>query len=180
MEMIDASLFGRTNTIVETMRYMKSIDAKVMVEIGGCRSMGGQQGDGHSTVAWGEYQKEYDLEIHTVDIDAAAQACCRELTKSYDMNYHNTDAEAFVKSFDKKIDFFYLDGVPPEFRFTLIREILAKMADKSLILFDDIEGQPPLFGDELMLGAFAIPYMMINGYSLIFAKERQVLLGRGL
>jgi hypothetical protein len=189
-QMINPRLFGRTRTILETMEWMLKINAKTLIEIGTCRNLSfptwtwdAIEGDGRSTIAWGQYAETYGLRVHTVDIDPAAIEFCKSITAQYaeHIEYHNEDAEDFINRHEGKIDVWYLDGVDDlEKRARMARAIFPKMAARSLVLFDDIGERPPLFRGGASLGSTTIPWLIESGYKIIFSKKPQLLLGRGI
>jgi hypothetical protein len=169
------------------MDQMLEIKAKNLVEIGGIRWETGKQGDGHSTIAWGEYAKEHGLKIYSVDIDLACTTVCKKLTTEYSkfISYHTESGDNFLSRFSETIDVLYLDAIGSrvngegsdnyeEENLVTAKLAFTKMSAISLVLFDDIvsstfEGK----------GKKAIPYFLDNGFRLLFNEERQVLLRRG-
>lgn len=176
--------------ITKTIELLKILDAKVMVEIGSTRrelnrscinyydnSMNLESKDappccqdGHSTYFWART----GIEIHTVDID---ESCVIQIENEYkhhiqepipdNLHIHiPQDGIEFLKNFDKKIDFLFLDGWDKgtnEYAERHLEAFLAaqdKLADIHLISIDDTDFNTESAGKDKLL----TPYLLENGY----------------
>lgn len=184
--------------ITKTLELLKIIDAQVMVEIGSTRMEFTKRcieyfdnsmlleskdappccQDGHSTYFWARS----GIEIHSVDIDTH---CKHMLENGY--KYHAQepmpnnlhlhiphDGIEFLKTFDKKIDFLYLDGWDKgthEYAERHLEAFLAaqdKLAKVHLIAIDDTDFNTESAGKDKLL----TPHLLDNGYiKLLWGRQ---------
>ena len=176
--------------IEKTIELLKIIDAKVMVEIGSTRREFGIPcvqyydnsmkleskdappccQDGHSTYFWART----GIEIYSVDIDPY---CIEQIEKGY--KYHiqtpipdnlhiciPQDGIEFLKNFDKKIDFLFLDGWDKgttEYAERHLEAFFAaqdKLSDLHIISIDDTDFNTESAGKDKLL----TPHLLENGY----------------
>lgn len=168
---------------------------KVIVEIGSMRKPCSHDineynheccNDGHSSILLAEAANEF----HTVDINMDCSKLTRTELKKLNLwnksNVYCGDGITFLKKFDKKIDFLYLDAWDVEFNNHAEMHLEAfkvaepKLNNISVILIDDTDvGFTPEKGfhnDEESLGGkgrLLIPFLLEkNNYKMIF-KGRQ-------
>lgn len=176
--------------ITKTLEILKIIDAKVMVEIGSTRRGLGQNcveyynnslnleskdappccQDGHSTYFWAKH----GLEVYTVDID---ESCKQILENQYKYNLLEPlpsnlhicipqDGVEFLKNFDKKIDFLFLDGWDKGTHLYAEKHLEAfiasenKLSDLHLVSIDDTDFNTESAGKDKLL----TPYLLERGY----------------
>ena len=190
--------------IIKTIELLKIIDAKVMVEIGSTRmeltrsciayhdnSMKLESKDappccqdGHSTFFWARS----GLEVHTVDIDLR---CKEQLENQY--KYHvqepipnnlhihiPADGIEFLKNFDNKIDFLYLDGwdkgthLYAESHLEAFLAAQDKLSDTHLISIDDTDFNTESGGKDKLL----TPHLLENGYTKILWGRQTVFINK--
>jgi len=176
--------------IMKTIELLKIIDAKIMVEIGSTRRELTQNcidyfnnsmkleskdappccQDGHSTYFWARE----GMEVYSVDID---NNCRIQLENQY--KYHikepipnnlhiciPEDGIEFLKNFDKKIDFLYLDGWDKgtdnyaEKHLEAFYAAKDKLSDIHLISIDDTDFNTNSAGKDKLL----TPFLLQNGY----------------
>lgn len=186
--------------IIKTIELLKIIDAKIMVEIGSTRmeltrnciqyhdnSMTLESKDappccqdGHSTFFWART----GIEVHTVDVD---MHCKDQLEKQY--KYHvqepipknlhihiPRDGIEFLKTFDKKIDFLFLDGWDKGSHMYAERHLEAflaaqdKLSETHIISIDDTDFNTESAGKDKLL----TPYLLENGYIKILWGRQTV------
>lgn len=84
----------------------------VIVETGTTRALNDFGGAGMATIFLGDYCKHYGTHLWTVDILPEAIELSKSLTTEYAENitYVTDDSLNFLKNFDGKIDFLYLDS----------------------------------------------------------------------
>jgi len=83
-----------------------------IVETGCARRDGNWDGDGMSTVVFGEWVDRHDGHLWTVDIDARNLATARGLTSAYHgISYHLGDSIEFLSALDERVDLLYLDSL---------------------------------------------------------------------
>ena len=188
--------------ITKTIELLKILDAKVMVEIGSTRrelnrscinyydnSMNLESKDappccqdGHSTYFWART----GIEIHTVDID---ESCITQIENEY--KYHiqepipdnlhihiPQDGIEFLKNFDKKIDFLFLDGWDKDTNEYAERHLEAflaaqdKLADIHLISIVDTDFNTESAGKDKLL----TPYLLENDYIKVLWGRQTVFI----
>jgi len=124
-----------------------------IVETGTIR-MKDDWGGGMSTLLLGDFCKHYDKHLWTVDIDPNAIEVCKEITADFKdhITYVVSDSIAFLKGFDQKIDFLYLDSLDcPEYleanspdlivtqqhQLNELKAAWDKLTDNPVVLLDD-------------------------------------------
>lgn len=176
--------------IMKTIDLLKIMDAKIIVEIGSarrelvqdcinyynnCMNLESKDAppccqDGHSTFFW----TKAGYEVYTVDIDTN---CKTQIENSY--KYHikepvpsnlhicvPQDGIEFLKNFDKKIDFLFLDGWDKgtdryaEKHLEAFMAAQDKLSDFHLISIDDTDFNTESSGKDKLL----TPYLLENGY----------------
>ncbi|MFS8563826.1 MAG: hypothetical protein LVR00_05730 [Rhabdochlamydiaceae bacterium] len=105
-------------------------------------------GDGCSAPIWGQWAKQNDAFIYSVDIDPEAIRCSSAACMPYldHMTFVTSDSVAFLAKFNKPIDFLYLDSYdldlanPQPSQEHHLKEIIAAYPwpqAKSIIMIDD-------------------------------------------
>ena len=130
--------------------------------------------DGMSTLIFSEYAKYVDGYLHTCDIDAKNIKNAKKFTKKFkdQINFYVDDSTSFLKNFEKKIDFLYLDsldGQDPnasEHQLNEIKNSIKLLHQNSLVLLDDKGLKTKL----------SLNYMMDNGLKIINETDQQILL----
>jgi FkbM family methyltransferase len=128
--------------------------------------------------------------INTVDMAKGHIERCKFMNKEFNnIKYFISSSEEFLKSYNGKIDLLYMDTgdmTPIEPTIDLqLREakIIVErnlISDNGLILIDDIRNPTSLMNgnkSELGKGQLAIPYLLKNGFKIVF-DEYQVILVR--
>jgi Methyltransferase domain len=119
-------------------------------------------GDGCSTVLFGDYVKKYGGHVWTCDISRDNIESCKIATEHCKENitYVVDDSLNFLKNFNDKIDFLYLDSLDgnlPNCADHQLNEVILsedKLHDHSVILLDDIGTKT----------ALSIPYLRQKGW----------------
>jgi hypothetical protein len=188
-----APTFGRRSTILRSLATLHSNRPEggaVLVETGTLRdeNPAACSGDGWSTVAWGWFAQETHGHAWTVDLNPDAIAACRRLTEPWadSITYVAQDSHAFLAEWDLendgRIDLAYLDSLDyfdhAASEAHALREaqlMLPLLAENGLVLFDDSSGGEEGWHGK---GKQAIPWLISQGMTVLFAEEGQVLLGR--
>ena len=123
-----------------------------IVETGTTRAKNDFGGAGMATIFLGDYCKTYNKKLWTVDILPEAIALSRQLTSEFATNieYVTSDSITFLRTFQDKIDFLYLDSYdypidenPDELLASQTHQLNEfkaaedKLHDKSIVLLDD-------------------------------------------
>lgn len=107
--------FGRVEGFTRAMELLDLRKKPVIVEVGTTRRVGNWLADGYSTPLFAWYVARYGGELYSVDIEPEAANLCTEIINEFDIPTESTflvtdDGIGFLKKFEKKIDFLYLDG----------------------------------------------------------------------
>ena len=169
---------------------MTERQAKVIVETGTARN--GQDnclGDGCSTIILGEWAKDHDAVLYSVDIDPQAIANARQAVAVFNdkVNFIVSDSVALLKNFrqyNQQIDFLYLDSFdvdrnnPDPSQQHHLKEIKAAypfLGKNSIIMIDDCF--EPEQGCKTGKGKLVIEFLLsegwkksMNGYQTILVK----------
>lgn len=159
----------------------------VIVETGCIRNTTDESkfGDGWSTLNWEYYCKKTNSVTYVVDIDENHLFKAKQVVpESAYIHYTKQDSIEYLQSFDKKIDLLFLDSYDycgPEENIIkchnhCLSEVIAawdKLNPNCYVLIDDVfdmgwNGK----------GKLAIPYLLNNGFELIYYKSQQALLKR--
>lgn len=155
----------------EAIAAFRQRNGRVIVEVGGIRSRGWRETDGHSTLRW-----PADATVWTVDNNAAAVKLTRELTADRpNVLCVLADAIAFLRAFPARIDLLYLDGPHPDRedgrRWHLDAYRAAALSHRAALLVDDTD--LPRLGK----AEFVVPAALEDGFEVV-AQDRQTLLVR--
>jgi len=143
-------------------------------------------GDGWSTLNWDYYAKKTNSKVYVVDIDENHLKKSKEVVPPSEyVIYTKDDSINYLEKFSEKIDLLFLDsydycGDEENIRKChehSLNEILAawdKLNEKCFVLIDDIfnnqwEGK----------GKLSVPYLLDNGFEVVYYEDSQVLLKRG-
>lgn len=172
----DRSLGSRYGTMRMAISMLNHDKDNVFVETGTTRKnkmntpkVEDRAADGCSTVMFGDYVSKFGGHVWTCDIDPMNIMNCRIATEEYEdhITYVTDDSLNFLQSFDKQIDFLYLDSVDShvpgakEHQLEEIKIALPKLHKNSVVLLDDLEktghGKTSL----------SIPFLKANGWCQI-------------
>ena len=135
-------------------------------------------GAGIFTKVFAENLKDQKCNIYTIDPDTSANIIVNTMCNEYDnVKIHKTYSTFFLKDFNEKIDFLYMDHMETSEEAAIqhlidIKLIIEKdlMSENGIILVDDV-GNNILSGK----GKYSIPFLQNNGYKIII-HDYQVLL----
>jgi hypothetical protein len=180
---------GRNKSFTRVIEELESTYNQpiVIVETGCIRTPREESkiGDGWSTVNWEYYSKKTNSRTYVVDInDGHLNAAKQVVPESEFVTYTKQDSIEYLKQFDKKIDLLFLDSFDycgPQENIDAchnhcLGEVKAawdKLNEHCFILIDDV------FGDDYHgKGFLAIPYLLDNGFELVYLFDSQALLKR--
>lgn len=131
--------------------------------------------DGMSTIMFAEYAKFVNGMLHTCDISEKNIENAKDFTKEFSKNitYFIDDSVNFLKNFNNKIDFLYLDsldGHNPEVaslhQLNEIKAAIDKLHNKSMILLDDKKSKTNS----------SLKFLIQSGFKVLFETDFQILL----
>ncbi len=174
----------RYATFQHAMQLMEERNARVLVETG-CARLQGQEafyGDGASTVIFGHWAFLHNAHLYSVDISEKNVENARQLAAEYlsAISLSVNDSVAYLKAFDKQIDFLYLDSFdfevenPEASQLHHLKEIQAaydKLAPHAIVMIDDCA--LPHGGK----GKYIIQYLLEKGWKIV-AQKYQVIMTR--
>lgn len=123
-----------------------------MVETGTTRALNDYGGAGMATIFLGDYAKHYGKHLWTVDILPEAIMLCQGLTEEFkdNISYVIDDSLHFLRLFEEKIDFLYLDSydypidenpievaASQEHQLKEFKEAENKLHESSIVVLDD-------------------------------------------
>lgn len=173
----------RYATMLRALRLMKSRNVKIIVETGTARDgVQNFQGDGGSTIIFGDWASKHHALFYSVDISPKAVKNAQETTRAYgyDVQVICEDSIKFLNEFNQPIDFLYLDSYDYDFKNPTpsqdhhLKEIIAaypKLHENSVVMIDDCD--LPNGGKGLLV----INYLLKRGWK-IDMKGYQVILTR--
>lgn len=142
-------------------------------------------GDGWSTLNWEYYCKKTNSKVYVVDINQEHINQSMKIVPSSDfVEYTKDDSVNYLQNFDKKIDLLFADSYDYcgdaenifKCHMHSLNEIKAawdKLKENCFILIDDV------FSDSWDgKGKFSIPYLLENGFELVYFMDSQALLKR--
>ncbi|MES2121714.1 MAG: class I SAM-dependent methyltransferase [Chlamydiota bacterium] len=171
----------RFSTFLLALNLMKASGAKTLVETGtarlGCKNC---RGDGCSTIIFGHFAKDHQMEFYSVDISPEAIASSRSAVAPInpDAKLVVDDSIAFLKNFNQPIDFLYLDSYDFEVNDPLpsqlhhLYEIQAAypcLHEGSTVMIDDCD--LPHGGK----GKLAIAWLLERGWKILLSQYQVVL-----
>jgi predicted O-methyltransferase YrrM len=180
--------FGkRRNTLRATLRLLEARRARMLVETGTARGgLARTKAEGASTVVFGLWAKRHGARLHSVDIEPSsieqARTAVAETQLTDVVDFHLGDSVAFLRGFDRPVDFLYLDSFDwhhepaiqqacQEHHLKEFEAIETRLHDGSVVLIDDcgVDG-----GGK---GKLVIERMLGSGWKAL-RSEYQVLLVR--
>ena len=184
-------------SLIKAIELFKSINGKVIVEVGSMRKPALHDihdysheccMEGHSSMLFALSSQEF----HTVDIDMPTSKITHKALKALNTtnpwNVYNGDGIKFLKEFKGVIDLLFLDawdiGVNnyAENHLEAYKAAEPKLNKQHIILIDDTDinhtAERGFHNDEDSMGgkgSVVIPYLIKNGYTVVF-KGRQTCL----
>ena len=130
--------------------------------------------DGMSTLMFSEYAHHVSGHLYACDINKKNINNAKKFTKKFEdkVTFCLDDSVLFLKNFDKKIDFLFLDSLDgqhpnaADHQLNEIKNCISRLHDKSLVLLDDK-------GIKTNLSA---KYMVNLGFKIINETNEQLLL----
>jgi len=180
---------GRNASFIEVIKILEKTYSEpiTIVETGCIRNTTEESkfGDGWSTLNWEYYAKNTNSKVYVVDIDENHLRRSKEVVpESEYVIYTKDDSVNYLQHFDKKINLLFLDSYDycgdeenirkcHEHSLNEIKAAWDKLNDKCFVLIDDIfngywDGK----------GKLSIPYLLANGFELVYFEDSQVLLKR--
>lgn len=178
----------RRNSFRLTMKMLKELNAKVLIETGVARKgLQNTKYDGASTIVFGLWAKQNGAVLHSVDIDPVAIEEARKEVKLNGLDevvrLNVSDSIAFLERFSNQVDFLYLDSydypkrdpegqkASREHHLKEIKAIESKLHENSILLIDDCDkpggGKGKLVIDYLKPLGWKVIY---NGYQVLMKK----------
>lgn len=105
----------RRDTFKRTLELLEKTNAKVIVETGTSRhGLKGAKSNGAATIVFGKWAQRNKAELHSVDISEESihhsrQEVIRQRLEDT-VTLHLSDSVAFLRGFERPIDFLYLDS----------------------------------------------------------------------
>ena len=173
---------GRYETFKQVINLLEEKNVKTLIETGTARCGDSNfDGDGGSTIIFAHWAVEHDAQMYSVDIDAVHIEIAKQVTEQYmtHLTYALEDSVTFLKEFEGKIDFLYLDSWdysesdPYPAQIHNLKEVLAaydKLHDQSIIMIDDCN--IPGGGK----GKLAIDFLLQNGWYKFMNRHQVILL----
>ena len=130
--------------------------------------------DGMSTLIFSEYANYIGGHLHACDINKKNIKNAKKFTKKFKdkITFYLDDSVFFLRNFNKKIDFLYLDSLDGQYinasdhQLSEIKSAINNLHKKSLVLLDDKGLKTKL----------SINYLIDNGLKIINETDEQVLL----
>lgn len=147
--------FGkRRSTFKRVLELLDQRKIKTMVETGTARDgLDEVRSNGASTILFGTWAKRNNAKLHSVDILESAIERATQTVKAEGLaawvTLHVSDSIAFLKSFDKPVDFLYLDSydyhktdkavqqASQEHHLKEFQAIEGQLHEQSIVLIDD-------------------------------------------
>ena len=130
--------------------------------------------DGMSTMIFSDYVKYVNGELYSCDTSLKNIKNAKKFTKMNKefITFIEDDSLNFLSSFEKNIDFLYLDSLDAQFenasshQLEEIKLAITNLKENSLVLLDDKGGKTNL----------SIDFMLRNNFQIINETKQQVLL----
>jgi len=179
----------RRDSFKKTVQLLNERQAKVLVETGTSRrGLENTRGDGAATIVFGKWAKENNAYLHSVDISKASvegsQQAVNEQQLKDNVSVYHQDALEFLKSFEERIDFLYLDSYDysrtdvdiqkksQEHHLKEFKLAESKLHEQSIVLIDDCGlpggGKGKLVVDYMLKNDWKV---VINGYQILLVKN---------
>ena len=180
---------GRNISFLKVMEVLKETynEPITIVETGCIRNVTEESkfGDGWSTLNWQYYAEMTNSKVYVVDINEGHLNQSKKIVPPSEfVEYFQDDSVNYLKNFDKKIDLLFVDsydycGDEENIRKChehSLNEIIAawdKLKEHCFVLLDDVfstnwDGK----------GKLSIPYLLENGFELVYFMDSQALLKR--
>lgn len=180
---------GRNTSFLEVIKILEeTYNAPIVIVETGCIRNTTEEskfGDGWSTLNWEYYAQKTKSKVYVVDIDENHLNKSKEIVPPSEyVEYTKDDSINYLQCFDKKIDLLFLDSYDycgddeniKKCHLHSLNEVKAawdKLNKSCFILIDDIfnaewEGK----------GKLSVPYLLENGFEVVYYKDSQVLLKR--
>jgi hypothetical protein len=186
---MEKPITGRNDSYVKVLDILgKTYSSPITIVETGCirgTSDTSKFGDGWSTLNWEYYAKVTDSKVYVVDINEEHIKRSKEIVpESNFIKYTKDDSVNYLKNFDQKIDLLFIDsfdycGDEENIRkchnhsLNEIKAAWDKLNDNCFILIDDV------FNNQWDgKGKLSIPYLLSNGFELVYFTDMQVLLKR--
>lgn len=177
----------RRDTFKRTLELLDASQATTIIETGTSREgLHGAKSNGAATIVFGKWAQLNGAFVHSVDISeqsvAAAQKEVDAQRLQDSVEIHLSDSIAFLRDFEEKVDFLYLDSYDysddvevqrksQEHHLEEFKAIEQQLHEKSIVLIDDC-GLPN--GGK---GKLVVEYMLAKEWK-IETKAYQILLVR--
>ncbi len=177
----------RYSTLLTVLKLMKERNVRTLVETGTSRDgLSNFEGDGGSTIIFSQYANENNVQFYSVDIDQKALTNAQNAVNASvgkigsNIQFVRQDSIAFLKNFQKEIDFLYLDSYDFDFNDPLpsqnhhlneIKAAYSHLTPNTIIMIDDCD--LPHGGK----GRLVIDFLLEKGWTVL-EKKYQVILVR--
>jgi len=189
MDLIDKIETGRNNSFKKVLQILfEEYDRPITIVESGCirtNSDTGKFGDGWSTYNWEYFAKKTNSNVYVVDINESHIITSKEIVpESIYVTHKLQDSVEYLKTFEHDIDLLFLDSYDycgdeeniKKCHNHSLNELKAawnKLKPKCYVLFDDV------FNSEWDgKGKLSIPYLLENGFEIVYHIDCQVLLKR--
>lgn len=173
----------RYSTFSDALKLMSQRNVTTIVETGTARCGDENfEGDGGSTIIFGDWAKNHNVNMYSVDINPLHIALAKKASTKYlsNLQFVTGDSVKFLDDFPGKIDFLYLDSWdydvndPLSAQTHCLKEVKAayeKLSKKAIIMIDDCNIQ---FGGK---GLLAIKFLKKQKWKL-YRNNHQVIMIR--
>ena len=180
---------GRNDSFLKVIEILEETykEPIIIVETGCIRNVTEESkfGDGWSTLNWEYYAKKTNSKVFVVDINENHINQSKKIVPQSELiEYYLDDSVNYLKKFSKKIDLLFVDSYDycgdeenirkcHEHSLNEIKAAWDKLNEHCFILLDDVfsntwDGK----------GKLSIPYLLENGFNLVYFIDSQILLKR--
>lgn len=180
---------GRNQSFLKVIEILEETykEPITIVETGCIRNVTEESkfGDGWSTLNWDYYCKKTNSKVYVVDISQEhINQSMKIVPPSEFVEYTKDDSVNYLQNFDKKIDLLFADSYDycgdvenilkcHNHSLNEVKAAWDKLNKNCFILIDDV------FNDKWDgKGKFSIPYLLENGFELVYFMDSQALLKR--
>lgn len=188
--MSNKPLTGRNTSflkVIEVLQQEYGNDPITIVETGCIRGTSDESkmGDGWSTLNWEFYAKQTNSTVYVVDINAEHIKRSQQIVpESEHVKYTLSDSVEYLKNFEGGIDLLFLDSFDycgdaenikacHNHSLNEVKAAWNKLNPKCFVLIDDVFNSAWAGKGEL-----TIPYLLENGFELVYFMDQQALLKR--
>lgn len=180
---------GRNNSFLKVISILEEEykNPITIVETGCIRNVTEESkfGDGWSTLNWEYYCKKSNSIVYVVDINAEHLSQSKKIVPpSEHVKYFLDDSVHYLQEFDKKIDLLFLDSFDycgdeenikacHNHALNELKAAWDKLNEHCYVLIDDVFSQ-----NWDGKGKLSIPYLLDNGFEMVYFIDSQVLLKR--